>query len=122
MRFVFWLCIFMLACGGAEPRTVAPPRPTPASNTGTFVDLAGGGRGYFVPGQGGGKHAALVVVHEWWGLNDWAKQQAERFASQGYDALAVVRPRDLAELAISTLARKVLSAAGVELPPKAAGR
>jgi len=37
MRFVFWLCVFMLACGGAEPRTVAPPRPTPASNTGTLV-------------------------------------------------------------------------------------
>lgn len=31
----------------------------------------------------------IIVVHEWWGLNDWVKQQAERLARQGYCALAV---------------------------------
>src|SRR6184192_2853703 len=31
---------------------------------------------------------ALIVVHEYWGLNDWVKQQAERFAEQGYVAVA----------------------------------
>ena len=39
--------------------------------------------------SGGGKHSALIVIHEWWGLNDWVKKQAENFASQGYLALAV---------------------------------
>lgn len=36
-----------------------------------------------------GKHPAIVVIQEWWGLNDWVKQQADRFAKQGYVALAV---------------------------------
>lgn len=36
-----------------------------------------------------GKHPAVVVIQEWWGLNDWVKQQADRFARQGYVALAV---------------------------------
>jgi carboxymethylenebutenolidase len=31
----------------------------------------------------------LILIHEWWGLNDWVKQQADRFAEQGYVALAV---------------------------------
>jgi carboxymethylenebutenolidase len=39
--------------------------------------------------QGGGKHPALVVIHEWWGLNDWIKEQAAMFAQHGYVALAV---------------------------------
>ena len=36
-----------------------------------------------------GAHAAIVVIHEWWGLNDWVKEQAEKLAGQGYVALAV---------------------------------
>src|ERR1035441_3095057 len=38
---------------------------------------------------GKGPFAALIVVHEWWELNDWVKQQAEKLAGQGYVALAV---------------------------------
>jgi carboxymethylenebutenolidase len=36
-----------------------------------------------------GKHPALIVIHEWWGLNDWVKDKAKGFADQGYVALAV---------------------------------
>jgi|SRR5579859_225103 len=32
---------------------------------------------------------AIVVIHEWWGLNDWVKEQAQKFAEQGYVTLAV---------------------------------
>jgi len=32
---------------------------------------------------------ALILIHEWWGLNDWVKEQASKFADQGYVALAV---------------------------------
>jgi len=35
------------------------------------------------------KVPAIVVIQEWWGLNDWVKQQAEELASQGYETLAV---------------------------------
>jgi carboxymethylenebutenolidase len=39
--------------------------------------------------EGKGPFAALVVIHEWWGLNDWVKEQASKLADQGYVALAV---------------------------------
>lgn len=39
--------------------------------------------------QGKGPFPALVVVHEWWGLNDWVKQQASNLAHQGYASLAI---------------------------------
>jgi len=38
---------------------------------------------------GDGPFPALVVIHEWWGLNDWVKEQASKFADEGYVALAV---------------------------------
>jgi len=38
---------------------------------------------------GKGPFPALIAIHEWWGLNDWVKEQASKFADQGYVALAV---------------------------------
>jgi dienelactone hydrolase len=35
-----------------------------------------------------GKRPGVLVVHEWWGLNDFAKQAAQRVARLGYVALA----------------------------------
>jgi carboxymethylenebutenolidase len=45
--------------------------------------------GYLALPSGGGKHPAIIVIHEWWGLNDWVKQQADKFAGLGYVAMAV---------------------------------
>ncbi|MGC2447530.1 MAG: dienelactone hydrolase family protein [Candidatus Sulfotelmatobacter sp.] len=42
----------------------------------------------FTP-AGKGPFPALVVIHEWWGLNDWVKGQASKLADQGYVALAI---------------------------------
>jgi carboxymethylenebutenolidase len=39
--------------------------------------------------SGNGPFPALVVIHEWWGLNDWVKQQADHYADQGYVTLAI---------------------------------
>ena len=39
--------------------------------------------------QGKGSFPALVVIHEYWGLNDWVKEQASKLADQGYAALAI---------------------------------
>ncbi|MFZ1135989.1 MAG: dienelactone hydrolase family protein [Candidatus Korobacteraceae bacterium] len=39
--------------------------------------------------QGNGPFPALVVIHEWWGLNDWVKEEASKLADQGYAALAI---------------------------------
>jgi carboxymethylenebutenolidase len=38
---------------------------------------------------GSGPFPGIVVIHEWWGLNDWVKEQASKLADQGYVALAV---------------------------------
>jgi len=45
--------------------------------------------GYLALPDGGGKHPAIIVIHEWWGLNDWVKEQTQKYAGQGYVALAV---------------------------------
>jgi len=39
--------------------------------------------------QGKGPFPALVVIHEWWGLNDWVKEQASKLSDEGYVTLAV---------------------------------
>lgn len=42
----------------------------------------------FTP-SGEGPFPALIVIHEWWGLNDWIREQASRLSDQGYVTLAV---------------------------------
>ncbi|HYB52656.1 MAG TPA: dienelactone hydrolase family protein [Thermoanaerobaculia bacterium] len=44
--------------------------------------------GYLVVPDGGGKKPAIVVIQEWWGLNDFVKQKADHFAAEGFVALA----------------------------------
>jgi carboxymethylenebutenolidase len=43
----------------------------------------------YKPDNAKGKLPAIVVIHEWWGLNDWVKEQAAKLADQGYVTLAV---------------------------------
>jgi carboxymethylenebutenolidase len=38
---------------------------------------------------GKGPFPAIIVIHEWWGLNDWVKDQAAKLAGEGYEALAI---------------------------------
>jgi carboxymethylenebutenolidase len=39
--------------------------------------------------EGKGPFPGLIVIHEYWGLNDWVKEQASRLSDQGYVALAI---------------------------------
>jgi carboxymethylenebutenolidase len=39
--------------------------------------------------DGKGPFPGIIVIHEWWGLNDWVKEQASKLADEGYVALAV---------------------------------
>jgi len=32
---------------------------------------------------------AIIVIHEYWGLNDWVKEQASKLSDQGYVTLAI---------------------------------
>lgn len=62
-----------------------------AANTGTMIKFAANGDhapGYLVLPDGNGPFPAIVVIQEWWGLDDHIKDVAERFAAEGYVALA----------------------------------
>jgi len=41
-----------------------------------------------LPG-GPNRHRAIILIHEWWGLNKWVKKQVTNVAAHGYVALAV---------------------------------
>lgn len=43
----------------------------------------------YAPANAKGKLPGIVVIQEWWGLNDWIKEQASKFADQGYVTLAI---------------------------------
>ncbi|HKD12046.1 MAG TPA: dienelactone hydrolase family protein [Thermoanaerobaculia bacterium] len=62
-----------------------------AEGAGKMVSFASGpetASGYLAGPSGAGRHPALVVIQEWWGLNDFVKKKTDHFASEGYVALA----------------------------------
>ena len=46
-------------------------------------------RGYLAKPSDEGVFPGIVMIHEWWGLNDNIKEMAEKLASHGYVVLAV---------------------------------
>jgi carboxymethylenebutenolidase len=62
----------------------APPAPT-----GTMVEIGKQKHYLALPKQAKAPLPAIVIIHEWWGLNDHIKHWADRMAEQGYAALAV---------------------------------
>jgi carboxymethylenebutenolidase len=44
---------------------------------------------YLAKPAGNGPFPAMILIHEWWGLNDQIKGLADKFAAEGYIALAV---------------------------------
>lgn len=78
---VFALCVLGF---GVALRAGAPKTETVTYKSGNDTVS-----GYLAMPEGGGKHPAILVIHEWWGLNDWVKDQGQKFAAEGYVALAV---------------------------------
>jgi carboxymethylenebutenolidase len=89
-RFALVL-VALVACGGAsQPVTAQPTNPPPSADASTHhVSFSNGGSGWLEVPTATGKHPAVLVIQEFWGMNDWIKQNAARFAAQGYVALAV---------------------------------
>ena len=46
-------------------------------------------KGYIVYDENKGARPAIIVIHEWWGLNDYAKKRARDLAALGYTAMAI---------------------------------
>jgi carboxymethylenebutenolidase len=72
-----WICLLTIAAFAAESRNVSYK-----SGDETVSAVM-----YTPPGQG--QFPALVVIHEYWGLTDWVKEQASKLADQGYVTLAI---------------------------------
>ncbi len=63
-----------------------------AQTAGKTVSYSSGSEkvsGYLAAPAGSAKKPGLVVIQEWWGLNDFIRKKADGFARQGYVALAV---------------------------------
>ncbi len=95
----------------ASPGTVPAPAQAVAAEEVTYATLAGVAvKGYLArPAEGatGGKPLpALIVIQEWWGLNDNIRAMARRFAGEGYLVLAV----DLYEGKIATTSEEAMAA------------
>ena len=51
--------------------------------------LAGAAANASSTGASAARKPALIVIQEWWGVDDWIRQQNSRFAQRGYVSLAV---------------------------------
>ncbi len=92
----------------------APPTDGPAKVNGQMIDLAGG-KAYLSLPAGQGPFPAIVVIHEWWGLNANIEHWADRLASAGWAALAV----DLYNGAVTTTPDAAMAAMKAVEPDKA---
>jgi carboxymethylenebutenolidase len=76
-------------------RLAEAPSDTQLAQEGTgeikteIVKYFGEVSGYLALPATSGKHPAIILIHEWWGLNDDIRAMAERYAREGYVALAV---------------------------------
>lgn len=105
---VFWVSAFALlvcgvpwACGTATCRgqdnvqdPAAPPAAAPpAGEEVVYGEIDGQSlKGFLVKPTGEAPSTgrrAMILIHEWWGLNDDIRNKAAEFAAQGYVALAV---------------------------------
>ena len=82
-KWMSLLLFMVLACAGnAHGKIVAKAVPYTHNN----VEL----EGYLAYDDSvSGKRPAILVVHEWWGLNEYARQRAKRLAAMGYVAFAL---------------------------------
>ncbi len=79
-RFILSLCLIL-----AAPHLFAASQPKQVSfSTGNETV-----QGVLYTPSTPGRHPAIIVIHEWWGLVPWVKDQAADLADQGYVALAV---------------------------------
>ncbi len=53
------------------------------------VEYYGEAKGFYAAPTEPGSYPGIVMVHEWWGLNDYIKDMARELAKQGYQVLAV---------------------------------
>jgi carboxymethylenebutenolidase len=91
-----------------------PPAENKTLLHGEMIDLDGT-KAYLSLPAGKGPFPGIVVIHEWWGLNDNIKHWSDRLATAGYAAIAV----DLYGGRILTTSDEALKAVKSVKPPEA---
>jgi carboxymethylenebutenolidase len=95
MKKVFLILFSILLAVSAFPQKKHKQRAGAKSKqvlSGTMVSYMSSKdsvQGYMSKPEGEGPFPALILVHEWWGLDDWVKANADKFAKMGYLALCV---------------------------------
>jgi len=85
------LCALLLGAGPAPVALASSPRAAPgvADTARVHLGPAEQGSDAFVAWpSGSGPAPALVILHEWWGLNGQIRDMAQEFARRGYVAVA----------------------------------
>ncbi|MCL4509759.1 MAG: dienelactone hydrolase family protein [Bacteroidetes bacterium] len=77
--FAFAVFAFSSLANAAGIRTMIVRYPSGSDTVSAYLAMP----------SSGGKHPALIVIHEWWGLTDWIRENAREFARKGYVALAI---------------------------------
>ena len=75
-------CLFLVLLFALSAFAVTPKKVSYKSGDETVQALL------YTP-EGKGPFPGIVVIHEWWGLNDWVKEQASKLSDLGYVALAI---------------------------------
>lgn len=83
------LCLFMFFATVISAKGSGKSSAKIISKKVTYISGKDTVSGFLAMPEGGGKHPALIVIHEWWGLLPWVEHNAEEFARNGYVALAI---------------------------------
>lgn len=70
-------------------KLIQAPTDTPIIEEQVHYGKKGAVSGYLARPDDDKPHPAVILIHEWWGLNDNIKDFARQFAEEGYVALAV---------------------------------
>ncbi|NBD10236.1 dienelactone hydrolase family protein [Corallococcus silvisoli] len=109
LTWVLAAALMLGACATSKPSEVArAPSPTGAvseeefkamhtlrtdaapARKGQEVTLSDGSKAYLsLPENATGPLPGIIVIHEWWGLNEHVQHWTDRLAAEGYAALAV---------------------------------
>lgn len=89
---ILWMSLFFLfSCNNnSEDKKSEPKMPKLKEENVSYKIDSLTMNGYIVYDENlEGKRPAVLVVHEWWGLNDYTKRRARELAELGYIAMAV---------------------------------
>jgi dienelactone hydrolase len=89
--FLLTILIVLTSCNNNDKKTATSMKDPKLKEENVSYKLDSSIRNNFVVYDENveGKRPAILVIHEWWGLNDYVKMRARELAKLGYIAMAV---------------------------------